>query len=321
MIATLKKIYSERILLADSLRKASEEIQTLRLELATLQKSADEMCSLIEFNKNLEGANFPIYMNNGVPSFNNIEVPDLPRVVIISIPKSGTYLVAEFLKKIGLYDTGIHLHDFGFTDYREKTIEEMVSNYRDFAKLFPLNKSINLLRPGNFAVGHISHNEENENLFKNVNKIFMIREIRVTMVSMMRWLSRPGRGEDVQWKKINDNREKCLTFLKEDGRNLIDYFKSVAGWLHNKDVLTIRFEDLVNEVDYFSNYAHQISKKAGIDNTLKESNEIFYSLLGQQTKTWSGKTTNIEEYWSNEAEEIFKSIGGQELNYFLGYFE
>ncbi len=39
------------------------------------------------------------------------------RVIVVSIPKSGTYLVAEVLKALGYRWTGMHLAESAYTDY------------------------------------------------------------------------------------------------------------------------------------------------------------------------------------------------------------
>lgn len=52
---------------------------------------------------------FPVYLVDGRSSLAPVTVPGKPRVLVISIPKSGTYLLAAYLKKLGLVDTGIHI--------------------------------------------------------------------------------------------------------------------------------------------------------------------------------------------------------------------
>ena len=46
------------------------------------------------------------------------------RVIVVSIPKSGTYLVAELLKALGYRWTGMHLAESAYTDYSGSALED-----------------------------------------------------------------------------------------------------------------------------------------------------------------------------------------------------
>ena len=81
-----------------------------------------------------KGFGAPLYLlNDGRLALNNQVVEGGEKVVVISIPKSGTYLLSALLEKIGFVNTGVHAWETGFHDYRGKTIPEMVHRYSEYA--------------------------------------------------------------------------------------------------------------------------------------------------------------------------------------------
>jgi hypothetical protein len=321
MIPPLRALHEERNRYAQSLDCAYDEIQTLKGKIAALELKEARLVSLATTLRDVENANFPVYINDGYPAFAGHKVEDLSPLVVVTIPKSGTYLIGAYLKEIGLVDSGVHMDEIGFSDYRNRTISEMVSNYRDFRKIYPLGKSIKLLREGQFAVGHIGFNEQAVSDLAKTNIIFAVREIRTVMISMMRWLSRPGRGEASHWKSIEDNQQKTLAFLHENGSGLIGWFDAIAGWINCPDVLTVKFEELTADGVTAADLAFRVAKKAGVTLPIQQAGEMLNKVIMTPTKTWSGKHSELNEFWSDEAEALFRAIGGVGLNQRLGYFE
>jgi hypothetical protein len=317
-IPSIRKIHEERNRFSNLLDLADKKISQLEEEAATLESKISSLASLKAFIDGFESTDFPVYLNLGAPSFARTEVKGLPRTIVLTIPKSGTYLVSAYLKQVGLTDTGIHLDDLGFTDYRDRPISEMISNYREFRKIYPLDRAVKMLRDGQFAVGHIGFTEKSIYDLSNINIIFVSRELRLSLISMMRWLSRPGRGELSQWKEIEDHRHKLVAFLLDCGQNLIAWFSAIAGWRTFPGVQAIQFEQL-QHIDSRAGLALEVAKKCGISLSIQDAQEAINSVLLQPTKTWSGKHSKIEDFWSDEAEKIFISIGGVELNSRLGY--
>jgi hypothetical protein len=259
---------------------------------------------------------FPVYLVDGRPSFVPVSLEGRPRVLVITMPKSGTYLVAAFLKELGLIDTGVHINDDGFYDYRNRTVSEMVSEYRKFRRLYPLAQSLELVREGQFAVGHLTCNPQTVAAIAGTSVIFTKRELRSALVSMMRFLSRPGRGEDWAWKRIEEPRVRLVEFLHDRGPELLRWFGSMADWDCQGGVLRIRFEDLTRPS---RKHAQAVAEKAGVDVSPHRATEALKRVLGQSTKTWSGGISDTAAYWSEAAEVLFRELGGIELNERLGY--
>lgn len=57
----------------------------------------------------------------------------------------------------------------------------------------------------------------------------------------------------------------------------------------------------------------------GIPIKEEQADAALMAVIGKETKTWSGKRSTLEEYWSSESEQWFVKAGGRELNRLLGY--
>lgn len=317
-IPAIRNLHEERNRYGRLLEVSNENARILEEKLKIAEAELRRAEASSGWVSDLKGADFPVYMNLSAPSFARSEVVNLNRTIVLTIPKSGTYLIGAYLKKIGLIDTGVHLDDVGFTDYRNRSIQEMVESYRDFRKIYPLDQAIRLLRPGQFAVGHIGFNEKTIRDLDGTRIIFVSRELRSALISMMRWLSRPGRGETSAWKAIEDNRHKLVQFLSECGENLMSWYSAIAGWRNFQDVQAVQFEDMLRD-DLRADAALEIAERCGVCISKDAARNAIDSVINQPTATWSGMNSQIKDHWSREAEDIFVSIGGVELNNRLGY--
>ncbi|GAB4236446.1 MAG: hypothetical protein Kow00109_09990 [Acidobacteriota bacterium] len=260
--------------------------------------------------------NFPVYLVDGRPSFAPHHIRGKPPVVVITIPKSGTYLLAAYLKALGLIDTGVHLTDHGFTDYRNKTLPEMLSRYREYYHAYPLSLVTQLIHEGQFAVAHIICNARSVAAFAKFRIVFAKRELRSTLISHMRWLERSGRGEDWFWKKIKNPKLRTLEFLHCCGPWLLSWYKSIANWQFQPRVLTVSFESLLTAS---AGTAVSVAEQVGVGISTHQAVQQLHKVLKKPTMTWSGKISNASEYWSKEAEELFQDLGGLEFSTELGY--
>jgi hypothetical protein len=319
-IPAIRNLHEERNRYERLLEISNENARILEAKLRSAEVELRRAEAFSGWVSDLKDADFPVYMNLSSPSFARNEVENLNRTVVLTIPKSGTYLIGAYLKKIGLIDTGVHLDDIGFTDYRNRSIQEMVESYRDFRKIYPLDRAVRLLRPGQFAVGHIGFNEKTVGDLCGTHVIFVSRELRSALISMMRWLSRPGRGEESAWKSIEDNRHRLVQFLSECGESLMAWYSGIAGWRNSDHVHAVQFEHMLRD-DLRVDVAMEIAEHCGLHISRDAAREAVDGVINQPTKTWSGMNSKLDDYWSEGAEEIFISVGGLELNKNLGYVE
>lgn len=270
------------------------------------------------------GFGAPLYLlRDGRLALNDQVIENAEKAVVISIPKSGTYLVAAILQKLGFVNTGVHVWETGFHDYRSKSIPEMVHRYSEFAVNAPLTLTAPLVLPGQFMVGHIGFRSETRAALSSFRRIMTVREMRHALVSHMRFFLKEGRGlsHDDAWKDIADPRQKMVAFLELFGDELLDWACIVSKWHQDQDTLMIKFETLLGDYGAANQQAAvvAIGSHVGKSITAKEVEEFLGAVLNQPTKTWSGRRTDLADYWSDNCEEFFIAVGGLELNERLGY--
>ena len=190
-----------------------------------------------------------------------------------------------------------------------------------------MSRSVKLVTNGQFAIGHIEHSTEYEKHLDDFAMIFGVRELRSVFVSWLRFFCQgrivdPNSGpqKEKKWRDLSDPHQRMQVFLEIHGEFLLDWIRAMPGWLRYPQALIVRFEDLTTAGKY-NDTCRQISRKVGLDITQEEAICALESVLFKESLTWSGKLSLLEEYWSDEAEEIFCQLGGDEMNRELGYPE
>lgn len=308
------------------------ELRNLRDTIASLAHSLNHhqinnFSPSIECQLNWErykGFDAPLYiLEDGRLSLSNQAFDEYEKAAVISIPKSGTYLISAVLEKIGLVNTGVHVWEAGFHDYRGKTIPDMIHRYSEFVVNASLDMVVPLILPGQYVVGHLALNTKNQNILSSFKRIISIREMRHALISHMRFLENEGRGlaRNPQWKEVKNTKARMQAYLETYGSDLIEIAGRVAKWLSDPESLIIRFEEITgdNGEDVAINNILKMASHVGISISFDKAKEIFTSVLNKPTLTWSGKRSSLEKYWSSESEAIFLENNGGELNNILGY--
>jgi len=242
------------------------------------------------------------------------------RVLVASFPKSGTYLIAETLKQLGYYWTGMHLFDAGYTDYSTATLDEARSDPTRLHCNEDLNIAVKRIGPGSFAVGHLGCKESVLNRTDGFKRLFLHRELRTCLVSWMRFYTKTKRlaVEDEAWFSITEPREQFFAFLRARGEFLVEHrFRPMVGWKFYPGTLAIKFEDLIDSEGRASQAIEEIARF--LDAPITNGNDIIQRSLSTDTITRSPSLTRLEEYWSSEAEEWFINQNGPEINRRLGH--
>jgi hypothetical protein len=245
-------------------------------------------------------------------------------VIVVSLPKSGTYLMAELLKTLGCRWTGLHLAERGFSDYRGADILEARHRPHQFARHEPLSMSLTRIQAGEFAVGHLPFNEEVLQATARFKRIYLTRDLRSALVSYMRFLHDTGRlgAEQSLWYSIPDLRKRLLAFLSTTAPYLLArLYKGMTGWSQLDGLTHVRFEDLTSGGERAIRAVDSVATLLGAGAANYDARNSLQSILAAETITKSGRLTRLNEYWSLEAEKRFVEIGGEELNARLGCFK
>jgi hypothetical protein len=100
----------------------------------------------------------------------------MPKVIIISQPKSGTYLLSEVVKRLRFVQTYMHINDRYYHQYDPKNIEEGKVNPDKYRKNVRMEQSSKLVEYGSFAVTHLVCNYKTKKIFGNFRKVVITRD-------------------------------------------------------------------------------------------------------------------------------------------------
>ena len=103
------------------------------------------------------------------------------------MPKAGTYFIAECSRRLGCEPTHLHLDHTVVWDYRQRTIEEIRADSFRYMVKMSLEQSLRLVRPGQFAVGHVECRDETKQWLRGFKKILIYRDLRDALISQMRF--------------------------------------------------------------------------------------------------------------------------------------
>lgn len=248
------------------------------------------------------------------------ENPDLPKAFIISLPKAGTYLASAYLESLGYVNTGVHLSQNTLTDYRGKSIDEMIFDHKNLNINIPLEESLAMIGYGQYAVGHLPYSKDNLSAIKDFRCIFLIRDLRVALISLLRWfLKRKKISPDSSIAIEDDSKKQFLDFLNFEARNHFAWYESMLGW-KDSGCKIVRFEDVLSDERIMrQRLASEIAEYFDIALTPEAALNMLNSVSGQPTKTRSGALSDVSLYWSDEAEISFKELGWFRLNKEFGY--
>ena len=246
------------------------------------------------------------------------------KVIVITIFKSGTFLMKEFLEIIGVEFTGMHLWMNRFYDHRFKSISENRAADRRTGPAIAFNYAIKLVASGQFAVSHIGYLRPTAPLLKDFKIIFCKRDIRSALVSYMRWIDRMGLEKDrsPQWLSLPEGPGKFRGYLDDVGKTFIaSYGFPLIPWIEHPDSCVVEFESFTGEngADAQTRSLALVRDHLSIDMPMDRLMACLNRALDSETVTKSSSRTRWIDYWSDEAEERFEAFGGRHLNRLLGY--
>ncbi|MGQ0636922.1 MAG: sulfotransferase domain-containing protein [Planctomycetaceae bacterium] len=303
------------------IRELLEEQRQALERLESRQQAADAMRQALA---PFAAARFPVFLDESLrPMAMPYRGACPQRVVVCSIPKSGTYLVGRLLELLGLTSTMLHVWSEGLSDYRNKTIEQMQRDYLQFNVQIPLAQSLELVRFGQFTVGHLECNATTRRLLGPFRKLFVHRNLRDALVSWMRFYMATGRagGADDAWKNLPDGPERMLAFLELLGPTFMSLCH--VDWLAAPGVLAVSFETLYGDSGASAQRAAicDVHRFLEIPTPLGDPSDIVRDLIGRPTLTWSGSRSRRDAYWSDAVERRFCALGAADVNVRLGYDE
>ncbi len=248
---------------------------------------------------------------------------DLPILLGISFPKSGTHLLDQIL--LGFADVAPYakrVHSF-YAEYEGESGKK-----REPEKALAW---LNSLRPCDVASAHLFARPEAVACVctEKFAPYFIFRDPRDVAVSHVFYVT------DIEARHVHhdyyqslpdfDSRLKVSILGRPDANiefsNIADRFEPYLGWLDKKEVLTIHFEDLIHhrESTLTSIMDHLLSRVTLPASRQLILNSLEASINPTKSPTFrSGKTGEWKKYFTDEHKKIFKEVAG-DLLVKLGY--
>jgi len=227
------------------------------------------------------------------------------KAFVTSIPKSGTYLMCQYLDILGLNWTGHHVREDRYIVNKGINSLEQMAKLKEQGKYGSikrsLSESIDAIPENGFSIGHVQYQCHNQ--LSDCKVIFMHRELRHCILSWRRHrLTQGGK-----FKNHLDSIKRC-------GNYILNHAKLNIGWMESK-YLPCKFESITNESTAMSEVI-RIVEFLGIQHI--DPSIVVDEALRKQNLTKRSKNTTLEE-WTPAAEQWFKLAGGVEFNRALGF--
>jgi hypothetical protein len=279
-----------------------------------------------ELLQRIAGHRFPVYLTEAFEPRATLDAgATSERVLICSVPKAGTYLLGGLLARFGMGDPHLHLNTHAFSDYRFAELTHARQRPGDLAVQLPLDVSIRLIGPGQFAVGHLPCAPEIRSLVAGFRIVVAIRDLRDAMLSLMRFQVATGRTgfgpADAPWRTGESGPRRFQAFLETAGIVYLSGFAGLADWLKLDAVQVVRFETLSGDHGRDAQVAAVAAVAAHTGITIGEGDaaKAIDDTLGASTLTWSGGRSRRDDFWDEEVAAVFAAIGGVEANRRFGY--
>ncbi len=238
----------------------------------------------------------------------------MTKVFINSIPKSGTYRVSALLQQAGVEISGLHITDDKVWDYSNVDVE---TGRRDPDTALMTDttpaEALSGIQHNQALVGHFGFSIRHCALLNDFTTVFLIRDIREVIVSWCRW--QVFSGQSPRLAAIDDQQQMIVSFLELSARPTAQIVMSLLPWyLYLPQQHVFRVNDLKQPqtLERLFNICGCPQNQSAIEN-------IMQNVQREQTLTKVPGGTLVDDYWSEDAEQIFQLHHLEQANQLLGY--
>lgn len=224
-----------------------------------------------------------------------------PRVLMNSLPKSGTNLLESALLNLPYLRGGLRRTLVGSHDISDAVIAAR----------------IRCIKKGQFIAAHLPFNQDLLSLIKDegIGSLLMVRDPRDTAVSHFKYLSEIDLTHNFHgyFAQLPTDDARLLASIEA----VVGAFKSYAGWLDDPNTLIVRFEDLIGSAgggnqDRQLKAIRDIANHLGIVMSDEKIHEMLCRIFSTKTPTFrSGKIGGWKKSFKPEHVKVFKDIGGE----------
>lgn len=243
-------------------------------------------------------------------------------VLANSIPKSGTHLLTQILEPLpGLRNYDSFIASIPPVRYRRRTRQS-------------IHRRIGWIADGELASAHLLYDRSHHRHLQQTGVVvfFIYRDPRDIVISEAHYLAHMNRWHRAHryFAALPDHAERIMTSIRGIPADEVDFeFPDIArrlepylGWLEARDVLALRFEDLVGEgrEDCVGAIVRFFEDQAGVrvdEAALRE--KILANVDPRRSRTFrSGRSGGWQDVLNDDHREAFKAVAGDLLTR-LGY--
>ncbi len=239
------------------------------------------------------------------------------KIYIYTIPKAGTYFLADLIERFGFKNTGFHVSQRRFLNTKKFDLE---TNARTPSKTMERQvflRTLNRMNEGEIAFGHFPAPMMSF-LFPDFVFVCAYRHPRKTLVS--EFVDFRFRRDDVKWlspASIHDDQDAFCMFLERHGPVHMSIFAQMLGVTllireplchkHDSDRFhMLNFDALLRAPEATEHLAAKLGKDPAC------AAKALSQTLAAETKTKAtGLTIDRAALWSDKAEALYAKLGAE----------
>jgi sulfotransferase family protein len=248
---------------------------------------------------------------------------ETPSIFGNSKPKSGSHLLLQILNGF------TRVMPYKYVD--AEPIRTITNDGRRRSQAEILD-DLKRLPEGVIGWGYLEATKENVSFLTAAGHVnyFIYRDPRDLLISQVFFATdmHEGHGMHVHYNSLPDFGARlnvAITGIDQDGLKMVSVkqrYEGVFQWLEQKDVLCLRYEDLVNDRDVALNTMLDEVEKTGYKIPMSREKALSILVEAIQPKKSHtfrlGKTGGWKTYFTEEHKKLFKDVAG-DLVVRLGY--
>lgn len=213
-----------------------------------------------------------------------------PPVIVLSVPKSGTYFTEALFRRMGYTPIYVHALDERCDDWRFPEFKG--------TKHVPITILSRLVLPGQIIVSHCSRRPDIAAALGRFKKIYLYRDLREVFVSH-------ARADAAAAIPAGELAARVAAFCRGSGAGLKSMIAAASTWRNDPDVLAIDFADLVStQPERLEFMAARLERFMGWSR--QPVVEALRAVPGDETPTRSeGDRSAVPGAWNDECEAWF----------------
>lgn len=234
------------------------------------------------------------------------------KVMIISLPRSGTHMLAKVLETCNLFHVRVMQDTSVINDYRFLSDDDRIKFARHYDSYsLPIEETYKWILSGQFVCNRMRYDDKMYCMIRDSEYLVYLlrRDLRSSLVSHARQKQRENlyivsEGQNVMEKYIE------LPYYKE----ISSMYELMAPWYEKKLFDIIDYEDIIGQrgKDKQNQILTKIMEDLDIDGITID--HIIQKCIGVPTFSYSGKTCEYTAYWNYKIDTWFQQTGMNKIN-------